>query len=82
MSLEFSEANKNGEHLTAEEAAVLQADLISRSGEDPMKWIDEEAEKFRAIIEADANLTELYHRDPKTAEDIIEERLETKKVFH
>lgn len=82
MSLELPEINKNGEHLSAEEAIAMQADLIRRSGEDPAKWIDEETERFRAIIDADPGLAELYRRDPQAAEEIIEERLETKKTLH
>ena len=62
MSPEYSEIN-NSEHLTAEEAIAIQADLIGRSGKDPMRWVDEEAEKIPS-----------NHRSRRESDGIISSR--------
>ena len=59
---------------------LMQADLIRRSGLDPLKWVRENAASFREIIESRPDLVELYRQDPEVAEEFIERRLNKKNL--
>lgn len=75
------EGPDSGRGFSFRDANMIQADLIKRSGTDPLKWVDSNAANFREIIESKPDLAELYHQDPKAAEELIEQQLE-KKTFH
>ncbi len=62
---------------------LIQRDLIEKSGEDPIGWVDEYAADFREIIEENPKLLQLYEKNPGALENFILQQLQNrKKTIH
>lgn len=69
------------QNFSFKEANLMQADLIKKSGIDPLRWADKNAAAFREIVESNPELAELYRQNPEAAEEFVERQLK-KKTFH
>lgn len=58
------------------EANLIQRDLIAKSGEDPKKWVEENAADFRELIEKKPKLVRLHEKSPEVLEDFISKKLQ------
>jgi hypothetical protein len=50
-----------------QDANLMQADLIRRSGIVPLEWVGKNAPAFRKIIESKPDLVELYRQNSEAA---------------
>lgn len=64
-------------------ANLIQQDLIKKSGEDPISWVDKYAADFREIVEENPELLQRYEKSPETLENFILQQLQNrKKTIH
>jgi len=75
------ESSDAGRGFSFRDANLMQADLIRRSGIDPLKWVDKNAFNFREIIKSRPDVVELYHRNPEMVEELIGRQLK-KMMLH
>ncbi len=75
------EKSNPDKRFSLQDTNLMQADLIRRSGIDPLKWVRENAVSFREIVESNPDLIGRYQKDPAAVEELIERQLK-KRVLH
>lgn len=60
-------------------ANLIQRDLIQKSGEDPIGWIDKYGDDFRKLIEKNPEILELFEKNREALENLIMQQLQNKK---
>jgi len=68
--------------LSLEETNRIQLELGTEGGMDLEKWIQENSEHFRAILDTRPELADLYRREPEKFKKILKKMLRESSTLH